>query len=209
MDTGKSSGFGIGELGSAPESTLQDDLDAMQLMAAATTTRDSTYHVTVWNPDGHETGRAFAGLSGALDYLRSLPVGWHGRIFADYTVGHLLSSGILEWREPLPLEQPRWECDECGGVQVKGGRCTQCGESDMLTYRTMGYVTHTEIRVGDVWVTPGEVVTAGKFVYDSWFWATGPVDEVRRNHRFDRYEFRIGNEWFNADDSTVSMGADE
>ena len=201
----KTSGFGIGELAGVPESTLLDDLAAEPLMMTAAPAKPVArpYEVTCWNPAREEIGQSFATLPDALAYMRSVPADWHGTIhYPGYTVGDLIMPGILKWRTPKRLEQPRWSCNECGG-HVENGRCTRCGERDMISYETHGYDNHVEIRIGDVWITPGAVITAGKFVWDCWYWATGPVDELRRNHRFDCYEFRIGDQWFNATDCTV------
>lgn len=202
----KINGFGIGELGGVPESTPLDDEAARQIIRRAAKPAPGGYTVQT---DDHEI--EFGTRDEALTYARALPPGMSASIFGEgYSIGDLPPMGVftlLHWREKV-TDTPHWECQECGSVNVSGGRCHECGEQDMLVQRDYRFAYHTEVRhQSGIWLWNGRVVQADKFVYDSWRGATGPVQELHYDGSWGRWVFRVDEEWFNLDDVEIEVPA--
>ena len=105
----KISGFGIGELGSVPATTLLDDLRAAEIKAQQTRPRGK-FEMTDLNNGTH---RQFDSLDALLDFSRTYVVGYMGQPSISlsapgYHVGQITndpdchydgSMFLLEWRE--------------------------------------------------------------------------------------------------------------
>ena len=151
----KRDGFGIGELGGVPETTPHDELVARYLERRAATPQAESprYRIVYWNvgdvelyPDeAEDMRRDFGDLESLLVFARTLgywPQQSASLFGPGYTIG-TLRDNCLTWRVPIHLKAPRATCDECGG-DADGGRCSVCGETDMLQTSWSTWDNHVE-----------------------------------------------------------------
>ncbi len=150
----KRDGFGIGELGQVPASTPYDDMIAAELNRAAVKPNASRYTLHLL-----DSGiiHVFATLDEMLTYARNLVQfgtrdSYNACLFGPgHTVGDLYAmpdgSVRLTWRIPIKLDHPENLCEECGGSgdEIKNGRCTRCGESDMIVTTWRTWENHEEL----------------------------------------------------------------
>ena len=145
----KTSGFGIGELGQVPEYDPADVLAQPALAPAPSAPR--------WEMVRGDQETAFDSLDDMLAAARLLPDSSDAFLSGpDYTVGNLYSEHeysptSLKWRREIRLDTPVSYCEECGGP-APNGRCTVCGERDMIATSWHEWENHTEVKIGGEWV---------------------------------------------------------
>ena len=172
MDTGKTSGFGIGELGNTPESTPYDDMVADEIRSQRRTKKtveitNVTLRKNIWwveRKQGLDHGfeavdlqndktTHFETLDEMIQFVKIYCIGSgyeHLSLHAPgYTVGYCLTRRdegvhVLKWRRMLKSAEPITGCDECGG-DVKNGRCVVCGETEMISTVWNTWEDHEEI----------------------------------------------------------------
>jgi hypothetical protein len=134
--------LGIEQPGQMLATALVDELEEQRLRRKIP--REERPYVCIsWRPerpDG-EIRKRFATLSELLAYvgskeMRRRQAGLFKMGRGGYTIGHLYwdedGAGILNWREPIPLDEPLTYCDKCGSDDVRDGRCQTCGSSDRI-----------------------------------------------------------------------------
>lgn len=142
----KNSGFGIGELGSIPESTLEDEMDTLDIVYGD----QSKFTFT---DAGKKNASVFNDLDSLLDHLRMYVVGytmnpkidiWRG----NAKIGSINADPGAEWhtrtvllKYAVPLNVPEVWCDECGSRNISRGKCRECGETDMVRTEWYKFVT--------------------------------------------------------------------
>ena len=142
----KTSGFGIGELGSVPESSPYDDMVASKIMQQAKQV-DGKFEAFDLNRGSGREKYIFETMDEMLNFARDwtgfFGAAGHLSLYAPgYTVGYLLGYQ-LKWRKQIKLDNPVSGCDECGG-DVRNGRCIQCGETDMISTSYSSWDNHEE-----------------------------------------------------------------
>ncbi len=67
-----------------------------------------------------------------------------GYAVGDCYPDQMNSRYILTWRRALKLPEPETHCNECGSGDIRRGRCTVCGETEMIETSWYSYEDHRE-----------------------------------------------------------------
>ncbi len=133
----KKSGFGIGELGSVPASTPDDEIMAFEILYGD----QSKFTFT---DAGKKHGSVFSNVDDLIAYLEVYVVGYTMRPNIELWRGNTKIGSIrvdpdAEWhthtvllKYSVQLDVPEIWCDECGSREISNGKCRVCGETDMV-----------------------------------------------------------------------------